>query len=262
MRLHRTTGLASDQLDAVTTLVRGELAQPWDGRNGAPKKLGLREAVAVTCAYLRQNIIEEVLGEIFGVSQPTVSRVLADLTPVVARIVAGWIPDVAEAMARATGRICLVDGTLGPCWSWADRRDLWSGKHSTTGHNFLVICDLAGREIWVSEPLPGRSHDMTALRETMASEILGHAGGVIADKGFQGAGYVTPVKKPPEGELLERENEYNNRIASLRAPNERTIANLKTWRILHTDYRRPISTYKDSHQAAIGLHFLKLESGI
>jgi hypothetical protein len=38
---------------------------------------------------------------------------------------------------------------------------------------------------------------------------------------------------------------------------ERAIANLKTWRILFTDYRRPLGTFASSFRAAIGLYFFK-----
>ena len=53
------------------------------------------------------------------------------------------------------------------------------------------------------------------------------------------------------------EHDYNNQISSLRAPVERAVANLKTWRILFTDYRRPLKTFSSSFRAAIGLHFFK-----
>ncbi|RBY74319.1 transposase, partial [Geodermatophilus sp. TF02-6] len=33
------------------------------------------------------------------------------------------------------------------------------------------------------------------------------------------------------------------------------IAHLKTWRILHTDYRRPLNTFKETISAVIGLYF-------
>jgi hypothetical protein len=36
------------------------------------------------------------------------------------------------------------------------------------------------------------------------------------------------------------------------------VAQLKTWRILFTDYRRPLETFIDSFKAAIGLYFFKL----
>jgi len=32
---------------------------------------------------------------------------------------------------------------------------------------------------------------------------------------------------------------------------------LKTWRILFTDYRRPLETFASSFRAAIGLYFFK-----
>jgi hypothetical protein len=55
-----------------------------------------------------------------------------------------------------------------------------------------------------------------------------------------------------------REHDYNNQVSSLRAPVERAVANLKTWRILFTDYRRPLRTFLSSFHAAIGLYFFKL----
>jgi len=35
------------------------------------------------------------------------------------------------------------------------------------------------------------------------------------------------------------------------------VATLKTWRILFTDYRRPLMTFVSSFRAAIGLYFFK-----
>jgi hypothetical protein len=59
-------------------------------------------------------------------------------------------------------------------------------------------------------------------------------------------------------ELYIREKEYNAEVSSHRAPVERAVAQLKTWRILFTDYRRPLETFPDSFKAAIGLHFFEL----
>ena len=40
-------------------------------------------------------------------------------------------------------------------------------------------------------------------------------------------------------------------------PAERAVANLKHWRILFTDYRRPLKTFKSSFRAATRLYFFK-----
>jgi hypothetical protein len=84
---------------------------------------------------------------------------------------------------------------------------------------------------------------------------------VVDDKGFIGTNYITtPVRKPEDRDLYIREHDYNNHVSSLRAPVEHTIANLKTWRILFTDYRRPLKTFLASFHAAIGLYLFKLGS--
>jgi hypothetical protein len=38
---------------------------------------------------------------------------------------------------------------------------------------------------------------------------------------------------------------------------ERAVATLKTWRILFTDYRRPLKIFESSFRAAAGLYFFK-----
>jgi hypothetical protein len=38
---------------------------------------------------------------------------------------------------------------------------------------------------------------------------------------------------------------------------EQVIANFKTWRIVHTDFRRPIETFPETISAVIGLHFFR-----
>ena len=59
-------------------------------------------------------------------------------------------------------------------------------------------------------------------------------------------------------ELLHWEKEFNTVINRTRAVVERVIANFKNWRILHTDYRRPLDTFATTISAAIGLIFYSL----
>jgi hypothetical protein len=50
---------------------------------------------------------------------------------------------------------------------------------------------------------------------------------------------------------------FNTAVNSIRWRIEQTIANLKTWRILHADYRRPLSTFADTNSAVVGLQFYR-----
>src|SRR2546430_2481022 len=172
-------------------------------------------------------------------------------------------PGAADSCAWATKggareRAVLVDGFLAPTWSWRDTPELWSGKHKTTGFNGQAIANLRGDLLFVSEPITGHNHDMTALAETETADILAAAYSGIGDKGYQGSDFITPFKKPQGGGLLDWQKEFNVQVNKLRAPVERAIAHLKSWRILHTDYRRPLRTYAMSYRAAVGLYFFKL----
>jgi hypothetical protein len=74
LRFDRMSGLDSAQLDELEQMVSELLEEPWDKGEGRPRELTLREALVVTCGYLRQNIIEDVWAEIFGVAQFTIVR--------------------------------------------------------------------------------------------------------------------------------------------------------------------------------------------
>ena len=157
------SGLTEEQLDELESRVEDMLTRPWDKGVGRPKELTLREALVVTCGYARNNITEEVWAEIFDVVQSTISRYITILTPVVDQATAEFRPTMEDATEATRGAIALVDGTLWPCWSWAGERELWAGKYKTTGHGSLIISDRFGRVTFVSEPVPGKDHDMAKL---------------------------------------------------------------------------------------------------
>jgi len=66
---------------------------------------------------------------------------------------------------------------------------------------------------------------------------------------------ITPYKKPQFRELLDWEKNYNTQVNKIRYVIEQVIANFKTWRIMHTDYRRPLATFATTISAVIALHF-------
>jgi hypothetical protein len=235
------------------------LDRPWRKKTGRPKACGLYAAVEIACMYIRHNCTEEFLGDMRGISQATVSRILADLVPVVRSVLAAFVPDPHEAIRLVDGRICLVDGTITPCWSYAEHRELWSRKHGTTGFCVQLISLLDGTPVWISDPLPGSTHDKKAFDTTATTDIINKAAAGIGDKGYQGAELYTPTKKPQWRKLNEGEKVANAALSALRAPVERVMSHFKSWRILHTDYRRPYPTYREIFDAARALFFFSIK---
>lgn len=250
------------QLQELVRLVNGALDKPWRKKTGRRRPCGLYLAVQIACMYIRQNITQEVLGDLHNVSQPTVSRIVRVLVPIIRSVLEEFVPDPKEAIELVSGRACLVDGTITPCWSYEDHDELWSRKHGTTGFNAQLISLLDGTPVYISDPLAGNVHDAKAFKETPVSKIIENSGGAIGDKGYQGCPNVaTPRKTPPGGELSRGDKENNNLISSFRAPVERLVAHFKSWKIFHTDFRRPYRFYQETFDAGRALFFFSITWG-
>src|SRR3954462_5037790 len=182
VKMYHTTGFTKDQIVELCALISAvkveETAVVW------LPVLGLFNSVVVTLTYLRRNRVQAEIGEAFGVSQPTISRAVTALTDVLGRVVADYVPGADDLDSRTQ---YIVDGTLLPCWSWRGHRELYSGKHKTTGLNVQVACDLSGRLAWISDPVDGCRHDSVVLERSGVLETLQPANW-IGDKGYIGKG--------------------------------------------------------------------------
>ena len=112
-----TTGLTDDEFDELLVRLREEDVE------GYPPILGLSGSLRATLIHLRHNIVRAAIGELLGVSQPTISRAVKALTGAIARILEGLLLTAEEV---PQGCDYVVDGTLFPCWSWRNHRELWS----------------------------------------------------------------------------------------------------------------------------------------
>ncbi len=97
LRFDRMSGLDPGQLDEIEERITALLEKPWDSGTGRPRELTLREAIIVSSGYTRQNIIEEVWAEIFDTSQPTISRIITEITPLTEKATADFRPTAEDA---------------------------------------------------------------------------------------------------------------------------------------------------------------------
>ncbi|MGI8311757.1 transposase family protein [Saccharopolyspora hattusasensis] len=207
--------------------------------------------MVVALTYMRRNRVQAEIAETYGVSQPSISRAVTTVTPLINQVLARFVPTADELDDRQQ---YIVDGTLLPCWSWSSHPELYSGKHKTTGMNVQIACTVDGNLRWISDPIDGSRHDSYCLGESGVLLTLTPANW-IGDKGYVGNDMLTPIKKPECRELLDWEKEFNTQINRIRYVIEQVIANFKTWRILHTDYRRPIETFRKTISTVVALHF-------
>ena len=264
MRYYRTTGLALTQMQELVRRVKEDIFASRGNEPGGRKSLGLYQAVEAACMYLRQNVTQEFIGDMREcVATRRISRYVAELVPIVKAVLEEFVPSAEEAIGIVRGRVVLVDGTLAPCYVLRGHRELWNKKHKTTGlQRAIDIPSRRDRSLGLPLTLlPGRRMTPGHSRRPRAADILKEAGGGFGDKGYQGTGLVTPKKKPIGGELSLSDKEYDSQVSSFRAPVERLVGHFKNWKILHTDYRRPYSTYHDAFDAARGLFFFSITWG-
>jgi hypothetical protein len=228
--MYFTTGFSRERIVDLCAMIHAETTgdhQPW------PPILGLFRSVTVALAYMRRNRVQAELAEACGVSQPTISRAITGITPLLGKVLSEHVPTADDLDGRTQ---YIVDGTLLPCWSWASRPELYSGKHKTTGMNVQVACTLGGDLAWISDATDGSRHDKFCLGESGVLLTL-DPGRWIGDKGYVGNNMITPIRKPAHRKLLDWEREFSKQVNKIRYVIEQVIANFKTWRIMHTDYQ-------------------------
>jgi hypothetical protein len=195
------------------------------------RKLVPGQQALLVLAYLRKGDTFAELAAGFGIGTATAWRYVNETIG----LLAARSPKLRTALAKAKQAghaYVVIDGTLIPIDRVAGDRPFYSGKHRRHGMNLQVIASPDGDIVWVSGPLPGAVHDLTAariwgiLRELAASGLV-----VLADKGYNGAG--DHVRTPYRGRNKPTSQKTANRAhAKLRGPGERANAQLKTWRIL------------------------------
>ena len=111
-------------------------------------------------------------------------------------------------------------------------------------------------------PHDGRVHDTEALRRCGLLEVPPQdlPDGAepplhVGDKGYTGLGMITPRREPANLPLHPDDRTYNRAVNQIRYKIERAIANIKTWRVLHTGHRRPLDTFPETITAILGIIF-------
>ena len=214
---------------------------------GHRRELGTRDGTrALTCwkqavfalAWFRDRPDIRRLGAGFGISQATAYRYKDEAV----EVLAAKAPTLREALERAVEQglpYLILDGTLVASDRCADKKtsrkgkeiDKWySGKAHRPAGNVQGLAIPGGVPAWVSDVLPGSTHDLTAARDLVLPEARPYLNILpfLADSGFEGAGpgVLVPVKKPC-GELDIDTKTRNALLRSLRYQGERGFALMK-----------------------------------
>jgi hypothetical protein len=218
------------------------------------RELGTRDGTrALTCwkhavfalAWFRDRPDIRRLGTGFGISQATAYRYKDEAV----EVLAAKAPSLREALDKAVEQgltYLILDGTFVSSDRCVEKKtskkgkeiDSWySGKAHGPSGNVQGLAAPGGVPLWVSDVLPGSTHDLTAARDLVLPEASRYLKDLpfLADSGYEGAGagVLVPVKKSARGELDINTKTRNALLRSLRYQGERGFALMsQRWRVL------------------------------
>ena len=267
---------ASQQADRAEFNRFGEPRQRAPAATGNPGVLATpAQRLFFVLFYFKCYPLQEVMGVLFGLSQPQVCLWVGRLTPLVNRALGAELLLPARRPADLTRlleevpalRVLLtIDGTERPIRRPRDKqkkKDDYSGKKKAHRKKNLLLSSDSRRVAYLGATSPGSVHDKTLADES--GLVLPPDTLLLKDTGFQGytppGGCATlqPTKKPRGRELHPIQKTINQVIAKVRVGVEHAIAGVKRCRIVADTFRNLRAGFVDeAMEVACGLHNLRV----
>ena len=223
--------------------------------------------------YFKCYPLQEVMGVLFGLSQPQVCLWIGRLTPLVNAALGRELvlparrpADLEKLLAEVPElRLLIIDGAERPIRRPKDkqrRKDDYSGKKKAHRKKNLLVSSHERRVVYLGPTSAGSVHDKKLADEsglTYPPDTL-----LLKDTGFQGheppdCATLQPKKKPRGRELHPIQKTINQVISRVRVTVEHAIAGVKRCRVAADTFRNWRAGMVDAVMlAASGLHNLRV----
>ena len=241
--------------------------QYWDGGNhghassdreniakpGPARTLSMEDELLVTLMKLKLNISESYLSYLFGVSTPTLSRIISTWIPLLSKELSGLIywpcreelkqsyPDCFKKWSGITAILdCFEIPTERPSHIEANTQIFSSYKNRTTT-KFLLACTPGGSISYISPPAGGNMSDKEMVIRCGIPDKCKPGDKIMVDKGFRiqaemlerGVEVIIPPFVKGKKPFTERDNENNKSIANARIHVERVIGRVRDYQYMN-----------------------------
>jgi hypothetical protein len=277
LHLAEFEALLDDMLPRVRTAELTRAQRPARRRAvgaGRHADLSHTNQLLLAVIWLRQYPTNEVLGFLFGVSDSTVSRVLARLLPLLEASGQDTmrLPDpgrkrrkTLDSLLKETPALAVIIDTFEQrvqrCKDRHEADAHFSGKKK---HHTLksqpAIDEETGEVCDVAESVPGPTADITLLKQSGLLSRLPEGIGAIGDLAYQGIGEAhpaglgaTPRRKPRGKDRPPEDIAYNRAFSRRRIKVEHTIGRMRRYQSLSQIDRHHRKNHTQRVRAVAGL---------
>jgi len=229
-----------------------------------PRSTTADEMLLITLLYLRQYLSQIVISWILNLDESRISEIIRFTTTILYNNLQSEIilPDT-EARLKdsknltniATNKVVpvtvCIDGSEQPVFKASDRltEELhFSGKKGKHTLSLLLACSPSGKIYWISNSYPGSVNDqgMYNIPTNQFHQRLTKDEGIVLDAGFTSVlnydNFMVSLKKPPNEELTPEQENFNNKLKSIRIVVENVFASIKRWHICRDSIRASVGT--------------------
>jgi len=229
---------------------------------GSNYVLDMQDLVLMTLVWLHLYPKTVVLGYLFGVSQPTASRNTRRVLTVLQEISVeefdlndpphkGEGRDLPELLKARPDLVAIVDATEQAVERPQDRKQekrYYSGKRRRPTCKTSIVVNEQGVIRGVTTSAPGRTHDLTQIRDSGILGRIPQQTTVIADAGYDGLykdlpnhSVATAHKAQRNHPLQQAQKDINRELSSVRIVVENVFCELKHFRILSDCFRHDVT---------------------
>jgi hypothetical protein len=268
-------------LRAFRALIEKKEAEKYDdssrernpGGGAKPELLSIEDQLVFILFYFRNYPTQDLLGVLYGMSQPWANKWIHRLTPIVnaalgyeKELPARQAKDMDELLRRCPRLGFILDATerfIQRPKDKEEQKEKYSGKKKRHSEKYTVITNAENNKvIYLGPTTPGKRHDKKMVDE---EDIHFPEGSTVWDDlgyvGYNPSGVmiIQPKKKPKGKELSENEKDENRRISQKRIFVEHSIGGTKFFHLVHDIYRNKKPGFNDlSMETATGLYNLNV----
>lgn len=296
IRFQRYTGLNFKQIKTLSERI-GPLWQESEvkrlARAERRRKIGggrlynlgsMQDKLIPVLMYYKMHITQELLGDLVGIDQANVSRLLTKMLPLIEEAAD---PELKNFLEKAKDDARKRVGNLSDFWSiYPDLRDVstdatelsiyrskdyetqkkdYSGKTKQHATKVQVSVGQTGRILDVSESYPGSVHDKKMIDQEATVEKIDKRIPHRFDSGYQGLKddkpehyIIIPVKKTKKKkQLTPLEKEHNQANSKRRIVAEHALCRVKKFKICSNTFRQPRQKHNQTVRNVVAIVNLK-----